>query len=395
MPAAGDGTAGRPARSLRETPGRSPRQPVGLLPEAEGGRRGRFAGAVEGGSGQLAEAWGDGSVRPADMDGARDGLATGTGSAVGGARAESGGGADAVRGRRGSLPDDAREGSGRVTGALAEVPGPGGGPVAEGYGRGAEPLVEEAAPGGAADAPGGRAGVPAAAVSDTAVPATGSAGHRPRAARQRRGPAVDTAWKNGGATADATRERAAATADARDGGHGTGAGSGRESGHRAGAGAGREDGRRTGEGAGRGRAGARHGLRAEAGPQYPQRLWRRLGRADLRAVPEARRELRELLRDWGKPGQSEIAELLTSELVTNALVHTDDDAVLTAVVAPGGLRVEVRDFVPRRPQVRTPQPDDDTHGRGMVLVESLADAWGVRPHGVGKSVWFELGAEAA
>ncbi|MGZ0205698.1 ATP-binding protein [Streptomyces sp. RM1] len=134
---------------------------------------------------------------------------------------------------------------------------------------------------------------------------------------------------------------------------------------------------------------------ADAGPQYPQRLWRRLGRADLRAVPEARRELRELLRDWGKPGQSEIAELLTSELVTNALVHTDDDAVLTAVVAPGGLRVEVRDFVPRRPQVRTRQPDDDTHGRGMVLVESLADAWGVRPHGVGKSVWFELGAEAA
>lgn len=127
----------------------------------------------------------------------------------------------------------------------------------------------------------------------------------------------------------------------------------------------------------------------------PQRLWRRLGRADLRAVPEARRELRELLRDWGKPGRSEIAELLTSELVTNALVHTDDDAVLTAVVVPGGLRVEVRDFVPRRPRVRTPDPDDDTHGRGMVLVESLADAWGVRPHGVGKSVWFELGAEAA
>lgn len=127
----------------------------------------------------------------------------------------------------------------------------------------------------------------------------------------------------------------------------------------------------------------------------PQRLWRRLGRADLRSVPEARRELRELLRDWGKPGRSEIAELLTSELVTNALVHTDDDAVLTAVVVPGGLRVEVRDFVPRRPQVRTPDPDDDTHGRGMVLVESLADAWGVRPHGVGKSVWFELGAEAA
>ncbi|MFG2606078.1 ATP-binding protein [Streptomyces sp. NPDC048514] len=125
------------------------------------------------------------------------------------------------------------------------------------------------------------------------------------------------------------------------------------------------------------------------------RLRRKLGRADLRAVPEARRELRELLRHWGKPGRSEIAELLTSELVTNALVHTDDDAVLTAVVDPGGLRVEVRDFVARRPELDGPETDDDTHGRGMVLVQSLADAWGVRPHGVGKSVWFELGAEAA
>jgi anti-sigma regulatory factor (Ser/Thr protein kinase) len=129
--------------------------------------------------------------------------------------------------------------------------------------------------------------------------------------------------------------------------------------------------------------------------EHARRLRRRLGRADLRAVPEARRELRELLRHWGKPGRSEIAELLTSELVTNALVHTDDDAVLTAVVAPAGLRVEVRDFVARRPELHTPDDDEDTHGRGLVLVESLADAWGVRPHGVGKSVWFELGAEAA
>ncbi|MGW3957781.1 ATP-binding protein [Streptomyces sp. NPDC004752] len=124
-------------------------------------------------------------------------------------------------------------------------------------------------------------------------------------------------------------------------------------------------------------------------------LRRRLGRADLRAVPEARREVRELLRHWGKPGRSEIAELLTSELVTNALVHTDQDAVLTAVVGPRRLRVEVRDFVARRPVLRVPPADHGTHGRGLVLVQSLADAWGVRSHGVGKSVWFELGAEAA
>jgi anti-sigma regulatory factor (Ser/Thr protein kinase) len=132
---------------------------------------------------------------------------------------------------------------------------------------------------------------------------------------------------------------------------------------------------------------------AEKAPA-PQ-LRRRLGRADLRAVPESRKALRELLRTWGRPGRSEIAELLTSELVTNALVHTDHDAVLTATVGPRGLRVEVRDFVARRPRLRVPNADDGTHGRGLVLVQSLADAWGVRVHGVGKAVWFELDAGVA
>ncbi|MFF4558036.1 ATP-binding protein [Streptomyces sp. NPDC001422] len=119
-------------------------------------------------------------------------------------------------------------------------------------------------------------------------------------------------------------------------------------------------------------------------------LRRRLVKADLRAVPEVRRALRELLCHWGMPGRSETAELLTSELVTNALVHTDHDAVLTATVGPRRLRVEVRDFVGRRPRLRVPDADDGTHGRGLVLVQSLADAWGVRAHGVGKAVWFEL-----
>ncbi|MER7921798.1 MULTISPECIES: ATP-binding protein [unclassified Streptomyces] len=129
-------------------------------------------------------------------------------------------------------------------------------------------------------------------------------------------------------------------------------------------------------------------------PAQPPQLRRRLGRADLRAVPEARRALRELLRHWGRPGRSEIAELLTSELLTNALIHTDDDAVLTATVGPRGLRVEVRDFVARRPRLHVPDADDGTHGRGLVLVQSLADSWGVSAHGVGKSVWFELAADA-
>jgi anti-sigma regulatory factor (Ser/Thr protein kinase) len=129
----------------------------------------------------------------------------------------------------------------------------------------------------------------------------------------------------------------------------------------------------------------------DAAPQ----LRRRLRRSDLRAVSEARRALRELLRHREWPGGSEVAELLASELVTNALVHTDHDAVLTAVVGPRALRVEVRDLVSLRPRPRAVDAADSTHGRGLMLVQSLADAWGVRAHAVGKSVWFELEAGTA
>lgn len=137
-------------------------------------------------------------------------------------------------------------------------------------------------------------------------------------------------------------------------------------------------------------------MRADSASEQARspQLRRTLERADLGAVPETRRALRELLRQWGRPGRSEIAELLTSELVTNALVHTDHEAVVTATVGPRALRVEVRDFVARLPRMRGPSADDG-HGRGLVLVQSLADAWGVQAHGVGKAVWFELDAGAA
>ncbi|MER6913404.1 ATP-binding protein [Streptomyces sp. NPDC000594] len=124
------------------------------------------------------------------------------------------------------------------------------------------------------------------------------------------------------------------------------------------------------------------------------RFHRRLGRADLHAVPEIRRELRELLGQWGGGDRTDVAQLLASELVTNALVHTEEGAVVTATVASSTLRVEVRDFitglpVPEPPGRRRHDPLD-THGRGLFLVQSLADAWGIRTQGMGKVVWFEI-----
>ncbi|WP_173265300.1 ATP-binding protein [Streptomyces pacificus] len=121
-------------------------------------------------------------------------------------------------------------------------------------------------------------------------------------------------------------------------------------------------------------------------------LRRSVGRADLRAVAEVRAALRALLGHWGEPGSVEVAELLTSELVTNALVHTEDGAVVTATVAPARLRVEVRDFTAASVEPPgEPAADESTHGRGLLLVQGLADTWGVRAHDLGKAVWFELG----
>ncbi|MEU0397842.1 ATP-binding protein [Streptomyces sp. NPDC006208] len=130
------------------------------------------------------------------------------------------------------------------------------------------------------------------------------------------------------------------------------------------------------------------------------RLHRRLGNGDLTAVPEVRHALRDLLvrhpaepeTDAALSDVADVAELLASELVTNALIHTDQGAVFTATVAADTLHVEVRDFMAGLPvPPHVPPADLGTHGRGLVLVESLADAWGVRTtHGVGKVIWFEL-----
>lgn len=133
---------------------------------------------------------------------------------------------------------------------------------------------------------------------------------------------------------------------------------------------------------------------AEAGDagDGASRIRCRLRRCELEAVPGVRRALRALLRQWGRHGRSDVAELLASELVTNALVHTDRDAVLTAALGPRGLRVEVRDLASRWPRPRAVDAGDSTSGRGLLLVQALADAWGVRAHAVGKTVWFELDA---
>ncbi|MFJ5231825.1 SpoIIE family protein phosphatase [Kitasatospora sp. NPDC088391] len=130
-----------------------------------------------------------------------------------------------------------------------------------------------------------------------------------------------------------------------------------------------------------------------AGGRAAQQLRRRIGQADLARISELRGELRDALRRWGVPELIDTAELLASELVTNAIRHTDRDAMFTARLYQDAgrarLRVEVEDESDLWPTRRTPG-EQASSGRGLMLVEALADAWGVEPRGTGKRMWFEL-----
>ncbi|MGW6788917.1 ATP-binding SpoIIE family protein phosphatase [Streptomyces chartreusis] len=118
-----------------------------------------------------------------------------------------------------------------------------------------------------------------------------------------------------------------------------------------------------------------------------------VAQAEPERVGVARQQLRELLHDWASEDQVDSAVLLLSETLTNVLVHTDADALLLAEVRgePGDrrVRVEVTDTSDDLPHRRSPG-ELASSGRGLMLIELLAQAWGVDPRGEGKSIWFEL-----
>jgi anti-sigma regulatory factor (Ser/Thr protein kinase) len=90
---------------------------------------------------------------------------------------------------------------------------------------------------------------------------------------------------------------------------------------------------------------------------------------------------------WGRGDLVEVAVLLTSELVTNAIVHAGSDLVVSVRRGGDRARVAVHDQEITPPRRREPGLDG---GRGLALVEALAGSWGTFPHGEGKAVWFEL-----
>ncbi|MFE2499186.1 ATP-binding protein [Streptomyces scopuliridis] len=107
----------------------------------------------------------------------------------------------------------------------------------------------------------------------------------------------------------------------------------------------------------------------------------------------ARLELRKALAGWGLAALEDSAVLVLSELLTNAGRHarvSPGREIETRYVAdPAGLRIEVHDASPEKPEQRMPDLDA-CDGRGLVLVAALADRWGVGDrNGPGKVVWAE------
>ncbi|WP_406113824.1 ATP-binding protein [Streptomyces sp. NBC_01014] len=112
---------------------------------------------------------------------------------------------------------------------------------------------------------------------------------------------------------------------------------------------------------------------------------------DPRAPRVARRTVRGAILDFALDAElADTAELLTSELVTNAVQHSDGPVLVQLGARRGVVRVCVWDNHPELPDP-LPETTEDPFGRGLLLVERLADGWGRYPLAAdGKVVWFEL-----
>jgi serine phosphatase RsbU (regulator of sigma subunit)/anti-sigma regulatory factor (Ser/Thr protein kinase) len=110
--------------------------------------------------------------------------------------------------------------------------------------------------------------------------------------------------------------------------------------------------------------------------------------SELTSASKARSLVRRPLRRWGLTDLVPTAELLVSELVTNAVRYAQGKIGLRLVLE-GGLVCEVLDDSAALPRLRHPD-DSDERGRGLQVVSQLAQRWGARRAGAGKVVWCEL-----
>ncbi len=121
-----------------------------------------------------------------------------------------------------------------------------------------------------------------------------------------------------------------------------------------------------------------------------------LGRSfepDPSQVTLARRFVAGALASWGVRAPD--ADLLVSELATNAVLHARSEFEVTVIRHHDRVRVEVFDHNTRLPAFAA-VPSDASSGRGLMLVQALAGAWGVESNTAdGKTIWFEVPTRTA
>ncbi|NGO48049.1 SpoIIE family protein phosphatase, partial [Streptomyces ureilyticus] len=122
------------------------------------------------------------------------------------------------------------------------------------------------------------------------------------------------------------------------------------------------------------------------------RLQQHIGPGDPEALAGARHMIRAAVVAWGAEDRADEVELVADEVITNALMHTEGSAIVTLRALTGSdrrLRVEVEDASSALPR-RREAGESGVSGRGLLLVDRLADVWGVDARGGGKCVWCEF-----
>ncbi len=129
-------------------------------------------------------------------------------------------------------------------------------------------------------------------------------------------------------------------------------------------------------------------------PHPPRRATFRLHH-DVSRLKGLRGVLGRLVQSWrlGDRLDQETLTLLTTELATNAIVHTDTAATATISYLDAMVRVAVHDGSPQLPRRKDPSRDE-LGGRGIALIEDLASSWGSTSTPTGKRTWFDLPVES-
>ena len=118
-------------------------------------------------------------------------------------------------------------------------------------------------------------------------------------------------------------------------------------------------------------------------------------RPHVSAPQQARDFVEETFSAWRLDGREEPAVLVTSELVTNAVRHAGTDVTVRILRVSSGVRIEVADRVgDREPHIGS-GGSQSVGGVGLMIVERLAEDWGVEKRRNGKAVWAWLAVDGA